>query len=195
MRVERAAEEEPPSGRAASSGPASAATSPRACGQPHSCCGAHLCSCKRMGAGGAQRFGNEAQHGSSLCKGLELSPGLLTSLASVSAASRTAYTPPLCQRDPFGLVRIGAALRLSYGGRPGSRASRGAWRARAGLAVAPGRGGVGSHACADCRLPLHSFAQTHCPTPVLLQNILGLAVAALFIAYNYFTAEVPRAQE
>ncbi len=48
---------------------------------------------------------------------------------------------------------------------------------------------------ADCRLPLHSFAQTHCPTPVLLQNILGLAVAALFIAYNYFTAEVPRAQE
>ncbi|KAL4424982.1 hypothetical protein ABPG77_002867 [Micractinium sp. CCAP 211/92] len=45
---------------------------------------------------------------------------------------------------------------------------------------------------ADCPC---TFAQTRCPIPVLLQNILGLAVAALFIAYNYFTAEVPRAQE
>lgn len=36
-----------------------------------------------------------------------------------------------------------------------------------------------------------------CLTPVLLllQNILGLAVAALFIAYNYFTAEAPGGQE
>lgn len=28
-----------------------------------------------------------------------------------------------------------------------------------------------------------------------LQNFLGLAIAALFIAYNYFAAEAPRGQE
>lgn len=90
--------------------------------------------------------------------------------------------PGFSMVDDQDLGRFGVSFRWPKGrpDAPGLCAARPdhlRWRAAVATPPAP--------------LPLHPSPLPACP----LQNLLGLAVAALFIVYNYFAAEPPRQQE